>query len=861
MTKSELLKTNYMMKHKLFKFLGCCVLAMMSTAAFAQTGSIKGIVLDDTDQGLTGASVILKGTTKGVITDFDGAYQLDGIPTGTQIIVISFVGFADIENTIEVVAGSTLDLGTLTMESDAIGLNEIMIIASVAVDRKTPIAVSSIKEATIEAKIGSQEFPEILKSTPGVFATKSGGGWGDGRINVRGFSDQNVAVLINGIPVNDMENGHVYWSNWAGLTDAASSIQVQRGMGASKIAVPSIGGTINILSKASDRKKGGNIQFGTGNNGYSKVGFSLSSGLTDDGWAFTVSGAKTQGDGIYIDGTQFLGFSYFTNISKTVNDQHELAFTLVGAKQTHGQRFNFISLEDMEKSPQKGKLNYDWGYKNGQVVNLAYNFYHKPQLSLNHYWTISDKTELSTALYASFGSGGGRRAQGDLGGSAKNLVRNGGQYGPIDFDYYIAQNEANPTGESTAWIAASRNSHNWYGILSSLNHDFSDNLKLLAGIDIREYAGKHFYEVTDLLGGDYIINDDDATNPVRRLTKGGHYNRDYIGNVLWTGLFGQLEYTKDKLAAFVSISVSNTGYFKEDFLSYTADDPGRESDKLNFGGVQFKGGANYNLTDNHNVYMNVGYLSKAPEWDNVFAQGDQSTEVNPEAANEEVVTIEVGYGWRKPGLKGNVNIYRTQWMNRALQINRTATDGTIQYANILGVDALHQGVEFDVSYKVNSKLDLLGMLTMQDNTWQNDVENVIVRDQDGTAIGEPSNYYMSGLRVGNAAQTTAALGFDYKLLEGLSIGMDFNYYDNLYANFSPTSATKPEEKVQSWNIPAYGLLDLNISYKFEIAGMKSTLFANINNIANTEYVADAISTNGLYSGFGTTWTVSAKVRF
>ena len=81
------------------------------------------------------------------------------------------------------------------------------------------MAVSSIKAAQIEAKIGNQEFPEILKSTPGVYATKAGGGFGDGRINIRGFDSENVAVLINGVPVNDMENGRVYWSNWAGLTD------------------------------------------------------------------------------------------------------------------------------------------------------------------------------------------------------------------------------------------------------------------------------------------------------------------------------------------------------------------------------------------------------------------------------------------------------------------------------------------------------------------------------------------------------------------------------------------------------------------------------------------------------------------
>ena len=77
--------------------------------------------------------------------------------------------------------------------------------ADIAKDRKTPVAVSTIKEAQIVEKLGNQEFPEVLNTTPSVYATKSGGGFGDSKINIRGFAQENVAVMINGVPVNDME--------------------------------------------------------------------------------------------------------------------------------------------------------------------------------------------------------------------------------------------------------------------------------------------------------------------------------------------------------------------------------------------------------------------------------------------------------------------------------------------------------------------------------------------------------------------------------------------------------------------------------------------------------------------------------
>jgi outer membrane cobalamin receptor len=67
-----------------------------------------------------------------------------------------------------------------------------------------------------------------------------------------------------------MENGWVYWSNWAGLSDVTSSIQVQRGLSASKLAVSSVGGTINIITNAAQMQKGGAVSAGIGNDGYQK---------------------------------------------------------------------------------------------------------------------------------------------------------------------------------------------------------------------------------------------------------------------------------------------------------------------------------------------------------------------------------------------------------------------------------------------------------------------------------------------------------------------------------------------------------------------------------------------------------------
>ena len=78
----------------------------------------------------------------------------------------------------------------------------------------------------------TRSFPRFSERHPRV-ATPEGGGYGDAKINMRGFkATPNVAVLINGVPMNDMEWGGIYWSNFSGLAGVTSSMQTQRGLGA-----------------------------------------------------------------------------------------------------------------------------------------------------------------------------------------------------------------------------------------------------------------------------------------------------------------------------------------------------------------------------------------------------------------------------------------------------------------------------------------------------------------------------------------------------------------------------------------------------------------------------------------------------
>ena len=719
------------------KLLLLMVGLVLGFTAAAQT-VVTGTIVDEANQPLIGATIIVPGTTQGTSSDLNGTFSLQ-VKKGSEEIQISYLNYKTIVRKVST-AATRQALGTIKMDPEAIAMQDVVITQSVAVQRKTPVAVSTVSAQDIEYKLGGQEFPEILKSTPGVYVTKDGGGYGDSKINMRGFKAANVAVMINGVPVNDMEWGGVYWSNWAGLSDVTRSMQTQRGMGASKISSPSVGGTINIVTNTIDAQKGGTFSYGVGNDGLQNISLSLSTGLSKSGWAMSVLLAKRWGDG-YVQGTSFEGYNWFLNVSKRLNDHHQLSLTAFGAPQTHNQRkplYAGLSIKEWDKvakwmgEEDKYRYNAVYGFdNNGKERTSQWNHYHKPQISLNHQWQIDYKSSLSTALYLSIGRGGGYSGQGRTSndramwnGANNGILRTDFRKADGTFDYGAIQDmNAASTDGSKMVMSDGVNNHMWYGALSTYTNQIGKHLELSAGIDVRYYIGNHTNEIVDLYGGDYFIDDTDRKNvkavnnaaaadpnwKYEKLSVGDIVYRDYDGHVHQEGVFGQLEWTREKINAFVSGSVSNTGYWRVDRFYY--DEAHQESDHINFLGFTAKGGVNWNFTKKSNVFLNVGYISRAPFFSGgAFLQSTTSHMTNPDAVNEKVFSVEGGYGLRTEKINLNLNAYYTLWMDKADVRSKLMSNGDYARVNMTGVDARHMGIELDLRYKPTRWMNLTGMV-------------------------------------------------------------------------------------------------------------------------------------------------------
>ena len=122
------------------------------------------------------------------------------------------------------------------LADSAINLQEVTVSAHFVKANETPLNLSTITPADIRLHQTAPNYLEMFQGLPGVYATASTGSYGDATLNMRGFKQDNISILLNGIPIQGLTSGSMYWNNWMGLADATYSVQVQKGLGASMLA-------------------------------------------------------------------------------------------------------------------------------------------------------------------------------------------------------------------------------------------------------------------------------------------------------------------------------------------------------------------------------------------------------------------------------------------------------------------------------------------------------------------------------------------------------------------------------------------------------------------------------------------------
>jgi len=883
----------------------------------------------------------------------------------------------------------------ITISLENVQLDEVEITANIGTVRETPVAISNISQQKIAEELGGRDITMVMNSTPGVYATQQGGGSGDSRITLRGFDQTNIAVMVDGVPVNDMENGAVFWSNWDGLSEITKTMQVQRGLGASKLAVSSVGGTMNIITSSIEQKQQTTIKREFGNNNYQRTSLSYNSGLMKNKFGVVFAGSYKKGDG-WVQQTWTEAWSYYVKFQWKVNSRHLLSFNVNGAPQKHGQRNNKLTIgaysqnyaeklgiEDPEKNMILGgvstktigsrpfQYNSNVGSLNGEEYNVAVNFFHKPLFNLSHFWNVSDKLSISTVGYASYGFGGGTGGLNTLSTDINSgYVKLDPIYTANANSSLISLSNANYSTtehKSSNIIRASMNNHKWYGLLSTATYQLDSAFKLTFGIDARYYRGSHFRTVYDLMGGDYFVNASDLNQPKGYYIKDPKYQYqvkregdkilyNYDGLVNWGGVFSQLEYKKNKWTAFATATGSYTGYQRLDYYSkkditvgelktgfkkfgsyfkdnrdddvleaiigygdtllytsatnytiynnsnrvykvadttfiikynsagtlaldttyivgakeYTIDSKEAKyarTKKKWFPGFTIKGGANYKINTHYNVYGNVGVLSIAPKFNNVYNQNTVGNAQFKDAANQFIMSQEIGAGAKYKTFAVNVNLYYTIWKNKPVP-TITTSDGNVY--NVNGINASHKGVEFDWTYKIIKNLEWEGALAIADWKYTSGKKVYIFSDQ-GAKI-DSIDFDARNVHIGNAAQIQLSNAFRWTIYKGFYIKPRCTYFAKNFANFDPSGLKAVNAGKDSWHMPDYAVLDFNAGYEMKYEGLKLNLTLSVNNALNSVYISDAqnnafsaqnfdANSASVFFGQGRTYVMGLKVTF
>ena len=890
---------------------------LISLQGFSQQYQLSGTITNAiTGEPLPFANV-LYAEGRGMVADANGNYSFN-LPKGTYTLTVSYVGTKSI--TREVVLDRNIQVD-FALESTV--LQEFEVVADFARTRETPVAFSTIPVTKIQEELASQDLPMILNKTPGVYATQQGGGDGDARINIRGFNQRNIAVMIDGIPVNDMENGWVYWSNWFGLDMATRAIQVQRGLGASKLAIPSVGGTMNIITSGIETRKSLSYKQEVGSDMFLRSSFGFNSGRLKNGWGITAAGSYKEGDG-QVDMTWTKGYFYFFRVDKKLG-RHLLSLTGMGAPQSHGQRAYTMAIakydstfakslgigsSDFVAPPLSLGFNYNphWGWiirdsitREREKLNERKNYYHKPQFSLRDFWTVNEKLSVSNILYLSLGNGGGTGLT-----ATPPPILTGEEAGQVNFQQVYDNNiKTNGTQDAGKGIImrSSMNNHFWTGFLSTLDYRLNSNFKISGGIDMRYYVGQHYQIAYDMLGAEYWIDEiksselRDKTNPSNKRYEGDIMNYNNDGIVKWGGLFAQAEYKYEKWNFFLNLTTANTGYQRRDhFLkkdivigdevfeqavgyirkfdfaaggfasvpdtffyqdqAYTIESPEARTAITPvkwIPGYTAKAGVNYNLSETSNIFANIGYLNKAPRFNNVY---DRSNRLYRLIENEIVKAVELGYSFYNRQFTLNLNAYYTNWENKPADFTpRVVIDDVTYNVNINGVDAIHKGVEMELGIRIIPGLISETVVSLGDWKW-NSMDSARIEDPNTGDVLTTRLFDARGLYVGDAAQHQFRQGFRFEWRKKVYVSAGVTYFGKHYADFDPIDLDPVNNEWafdengmprQSWKIPDYKIVDLNAGYHFVIRGVRCDARFSILNLLDERYISDA-SNNDSYIG-------------
>lgn len=696
------------MKKNILTLLFCIPIFAFSQA---QDTTVKGRVIEaNSGEPVPGVQVTIQESFYNTTTDATGLFSITdaNLPLGEQVLLVEKVGYANLRVPITIQRGGTLNLDPLIMEVDF-------------AEAQTQIGVITLADEELDQEDGtSTNVSGLLQASNDVFLNAAAFDFSATFFRPRGLDNAHGKVLINGIEMNKQFDGRPQWGNWGGLNDAQRNRDFSMGLTANDYTFGDLAGTSNIIMRASQYRQGGQISYAAANRTYQgRVIGSYNSGVTANGWAYSILLSRRYGNEGYIDGTLYDANSIFASVEKVINNSHSLNFS---AFYTPNRRGRSTALTNEVYNLKGRQYNPFWGKQDGDIRNSRTREIEEPVFMLNHFWTISDRTRLNTNLGYQFGKIGNTR----IDNNGTNLVLVDGQEtyiggarnpdphyyqrlpsyflrfeDPTPFDYqnaYLAEQEFRNDGQFN-WenlyranqIATAQGKNTVYAIQEDriddtqitantiLSSILTSSITLNAGLNFRSLKSENFANLKDLLGGTGYLDIDtfaeesidisasdvaqsDLRNRNRVVQEGERYKYNYEIDATVAGGFAQAQFKFRAIDFYVAAQMSQTSYQRNGLFEngyFPGERSFGSSEKLDFTDYGAKSGLTFKLTGRHLIDFNGAYMTKAPGIRNSFSNARQSNDVVIGLESEKIQAVDLSYIFRSPIIKARLTGFYT----------------------------------------------------------------------------------------------------------------------------------------------------------------------------------------------------------
>ncbi len=702
------------------------------------------------------------------------------------------------------------------------------------------VPVVSISDAELENDEDMQDISGLLSSSNDIFVSTAGYTFGRARFRIRGLNTENTSVLINGISMNNIESGRVFWSVWGGLNDVTRNKDIKTGITSSKLCFGGIGGITNIITRASSYRKGMKLTYSSSNRSYkNRVMYSLSTGMMDNNWALTFSSSRRWANEGYIKGTFYNAYSFFLSLEKKFSDSHSfglIAFTTPNERGKQG-----ASTQEAYDLAGTNFYNPYWGFQNGEVRNSRVSYYETPMVIGTHYWTIDNSSKLTSSVSYSYGIGGSTaldwghaedprpdyyrnlpsfyEGDGDEYDYSRAISRWSTEAGrQVNWDYFYFANRKNLrtitnangiegntfTGNEAKFrIEERRNDHSHLGFNSIYNKNVNEHFDISGGVNLSWFQGYHFKILNDLLGADFMVDIDkyssdstamqsDLRTPNRIITKGDRFGYDYTLNVNKYEVFGQSEFTYNMIDFYIAASLSKTTFWRTGEMQNGKfqDSSLGDSEKQDFTDLGLKGGITYKIDGRNFITANAAYITRAPYVRNAYVSPRTRDDIIKDLKSEKITSGDISYIFRAPFLKSRLTFYYAEFTDQTW-VRGIFFDDIHVFGNYIltGLSTRNMGMELGLEAKASSTLTLTGVASLGQFIYSSNPNASISQDDNAELVLENQTIYFDKRPQGGMPQTAISLGAKYFSPKYWFAGISWNYYDETYLTMFPGRRT------------------------------------------------------------------------